>query len=238
MDLSYAGHNPDDANNERHISNMLYITAKHEEMTYSSALLSACTIVCSSFLRATTKSLSFSSSSSTSGLYSSCSSSRCRFSFEKLTSVSEIAFGTMSIISRLTMLKYEWINSSEQHPGGISTVDYVSHKQHALMTSVSIVSRSLSAFCGRMLGGGASIAATPFFLGPVFGAKNEPKKLCSCLASTSRSLLLLTTARGFLGSLAGVGGLLAVRRSVTIAVAYVHRNEHEHKLQSNIPFSV
>lgn len=89
-------------------------------MTYSSALLSACTIVCNSFLRATTKSLSFSSSSSTSGLYSSCSSSRCRFSFEKLTSVNEIAFGTMSIISRFTMLKYEWISNSARHAVRIS----------------------------------------------------------------------------------------------------------------------
>lgn len=70
-----------------------------------------------------------------------------------------------------------------------------------------------------MLGGGASIAATPFFFGPLFAAKNEPKNPASCLISTSRSLLLLTADRGFLGSLAGVGALLAFKRSVTMAVA-------------------
>jgi len=89
------------------------------------------------------------------------------------------------------------------------------------MTSVSIVSRSFKADCGLMLGGGASIAATPFFLAaPFLGAKNEPKKLCSSfLGSTSKSLVLLTTDLGFLGSAPGGGGLLAFIRSVTIAVA-------------------
>jgi hypothetical protein len=80
--------------------------------THSSALLSAWTIPTTSFRRATTSSLSLSRSSSTSGLYSSCKSSRWRFSFEWFTRVSVIALGTMSIISRFTMLKYEWMSSS------------------------------------------------------------------------------------------------------------------------------
>jgi len=94
-------------------------------------------------------------------------------------------------------------------------------KEYALMTSVSMVSLSLKAFCGRIEGGGASIALTPFFLAAApFGAKNEPKKLgSSFFASTSRSLLLFTAALTFLGSLAGGWGLLALRRSVTRAVA-------------------
>ena len=72
------------------------------------------------------------------------------------------------------------------------------------MTSVSIVSLSFRAFCGRIDGGGVSIIAAPFFFAlPALGAKNEPKKLdSSFFESTSRSLLLLTCALGFLGSAA------------------------------------
>ena len=72
------------------------------------------------------------------------------------------------------------------------------------MTSVSIVSLSLRAFCGRIDVGGVSIIAAPFFFAPpALGAKKDPKKLgSSFFASTSRSLLLLTCALGFLGSLA------------------------------------
>jgi len=67
-----------------------------------------------------------------------------------------------------------------------------------------MTSRSVNAVCGLMMGGGASIV--PFFacfsgfLAPA--EKNEAKKLCSSfLGSTSRSLLLLTASRWFLGSL-------------------------------------
>ena len=71
------------------------------------------------------------------------------------------------------------------------------------MTSVSMVSLSFNAFCGRIEVGGASIAATPFFFAAPFGAKNEPKKLgSSFFASTSKSLLLFTAALVFLGSVA------------------------------------
>ena len=74
-----------------------------------------------------------------------------------------------------------------------------------LMTSVSIVSLSFRALCGRIDGGGVSITAAPFFFAtPPLGAKNEPKKLgSSFFASTSRSLLLLTCVLRFLGSAAG-----------------------------------
>lgn len=90
------------------------------------------------------------------------------------------------------------------------------------MTSVSIVSLSFRAACGLMIAGGASITDCPFFFAaPVFAEKNEPKKLGSSLrASTSRSLLLFTWFLVFLGSVGAGGALPALRRSVTIAVAY------------------
>lgn len=90
----------------------------------------------------------------------------------------------------------------------------------ALITSVSIVSLSLKALWGLILGGGASMAATPFFLGPVLAAKKDPKNVgSSFLGSTSRSLLLLIANLLFLGSAAG-GCLAAARRSLTMAVAF------------------
>jgi hypothetical protein len=93
-------------------------------------------------------------------------------------------------------------------------------RDNALITSVSIVSLSFSAFWGRIEGGGVSIAAAPFFLESFLGAKNEPKKLCSSFfMSTSRSLLLFTDARGFLGSWGCGGPLGAESRSVMRAVA-------------------
>ena len=74
------------------------------------------------------------------------------------------------------------------------------------MTSVSIVSLSLNAACGRMTGGGASIAAAPFFLLCAADLeKKEPKKLSSLFTSTSRSLLLLRAICRALGSF-GLGG--------------------------------
>jgi hypothetical protein len=80
--------------------------------THSSALFNAWIIVTTSFRRATMWSDSFMRSLRTSGLYSSCSSSCCSPSFEWFTSVYVIDLGTMSIISRFTMLKYELMSSS------------------------------------------------------------------------------------------------------------------------------
>jgi hypothetical protein len=92
---------------------------------------------------------------------------------------------------------------------------------YSLITSVSIVSRSLNACCGRITGGGASIEV--FFddgLSVFLDAeKNDPKKLDSLsLGSTSRSLLLLTWRR-LVSPAEGCCGLLPLMRSVTIAVA-------------------
>lgn len=94
-------------------------------------------------------------------------------------------------------------------------------RENVLITSVSIVSLSLNAVCGRIEGGGVSIAAAPFFFVSFLGAKNEPKKLCSSFfMSTSRSLLLFTTTRVALGSWLCEGFLDAESRSLIIPVAY------------------
>lgn len=97
--------------------------------------------------------------------------------------------------------------------------------EHALISSVSIVSLSFSVAWGRMIAGGASITGVEvvpfFFLAPSLGVKNDPKKLgSSFLGSTSRSLLLLIWFLTALGSTAGGGGLEAAIRSWTIVIAW------------------
>ena len=93
------------------------------------------------------------------------------------------------------------------------------------MTSVSSVSRSFNAACGRMTGGGASMVCGPFFAfccWDLVELKKLPKKLgSSFFMSTSRSLLLFSCAADTFPPLgSGVAGLFAFKRSVTIAMAF------------------
>ena len=59
----------------------------------------------------------------------------------------------MSIISRFTILKYEWMSGSAENI--VSTVE-MQWKWDVRITFVSSVSRSFNMACGRMTGGGCA----------------------------------------------------------------------------------
>jgi hypothetical protein len=187
-----------------------------------------------SFRRATTSSLSLNRSSSTSGLYSSCNSSRWRFSFEWFTSFNVIALGTMSIISRFTMLKYEWTSNSEKRIGTGRQNRTSGRTDDLGFEGFALVQRGLRTNDRRWLRedtqlmsrekertslNTASVACEPFLVfccWAVAELKELPKK-----RGGSRSLLSFSCAAVDVPGLSSrVAGLFAFKRSVTIIMAF------------------